>query len=122
MSGREGDLPHMFAGALAILREEVEDLPYGVYPQIPGLLPWARCTRPGAGLLFWLVDGGDPDKWPVVLSDLNYDHWEEFDGTAVDILSALVAGELPSQILSRSEGAEPYRPRQARSDAHGSLW
>ncbi|WP_026423759.1 hypothetical protein [Actinokineospora inagensis] len=105
------DLRVMFARALDILRS-IRKLPYPVYPDVPGLLPWARCRAEGAGMLFWLTDGGDPNDWPVVPSAINNDRWEEFDVGAVEFLLALVTDELPSEILRRRD----YKPKFASDE------
>ncbi|MFE9747138.1 hypothetical protein ACFYOT_19730 [Saccharothrix saharensis] len=50
--------------ALAGLRNK----PYPVYPDLPGLIPWAEFSGPISGELYWLADRGDPNEWPVVAS------------------------------------------------------
>jgi hypothetical protein len=78
-------------------------VPYPIFPQRGGLLTWATgATR----VYFWLTEGSDPDRWPVVTSDRSYTRWERhLPGMAEFVLQELNAGRLPA--------FEPYRPTRS---------
>ena len=59
-------------------------LPYLLYPEPGGLLPWGRVRFPGHA--FWLTGGSDPAGWPVIIASESLDHWERYDGTTVEFL------------------------------------
>ena len=48
-------------------------VPYPVYPEPGGLLPWGG-IRDG-GYAFWLTGPGEPVGWPVVLASEKCGHW-----------------------------------------------
>ncbi|MFE5095625.1 SMI1/KNR4 family protein [Streptomyces sp. NPDC056638] len=58
--------------------------PYEVYPTAGGLLEWAGTER--ADQFFWLTEGSDPDKWPVLITEDIPDSWVRFDGTAAEFI------------------------------------
>jgi hypothetical protein len=82
-----------------------------VFPDLPGLLPWADFSGPVSGQLFWLADRGDPNSWPVVVWGAD-GRWEEHPGGVVAFLTALVRGELPTGIITTPPGAPAYRTFQ----------
>lgn len=92
--------------------EEGMDVPYPLYPEPGGLLPWGRTTR--GGFLFWITVG-DPDGWTVVVGDEGgYTHqplvpavgpngelrWSEFSGTLTECLLSMVQGRYRPLLLS----------------------
>jgi hypothetical protein len=82
---------------------------YRVWPEPGGLLPWA--DTPDAVIFHWRTDDGAPEQWPVVVERgdaLDPDFWA-FDGTATELLEALVAGELQVPQLGGWRPAEPPR-------------
>lgn len=44
--------------------EGEEEIPFGVFPESPGLLPWGKDNN-GNGL-FWLAEG-NPEQWPIIV-------------------------------------------------------
>lgn len=109
-AGQEGDLLAMFRETMVRLAG-VGNRPYGLYPKSPGLIPWAGFDHPMGGVLFWLADRGDPNKWPVVVSGANGD-WDEYDVGAVAFLIGLVRGKVPSTLVTPKAGAPAYRTFQ----------
>ncbi|GAA2997295.1 hypothetical protein [Actinokineospora diospyrosa] len=105
VTGREGDLAALFEEVLEVL-DSLDNVPYPIHPDVPGLLPWAEGLDGDVGELFWLTGDPDPNRWPVLVSDLNHMRWEQFDGGAVEVLTAFLSGRLPSEILP----AEPLLP------------
>lgn len=65
--------------------------PYSVFPGDGGLLPCGSLRS--SGHIFWIADDGNPDEWPLVLSDDGYDHWERFNGSLCNFLTELSLGE-----------------------------
>ena len=115
LRGHEGDLLLVFREAMIRLTDGRKH-PYGAYPALPGLIPWAQFSHPIAGTLFWLADQGDPNSWPVVAWGTG-GKWEEFDVGAVAFLIALVRGKLPSEALQPRPGAPAYETFQDVSGA-----
>jgi hypothetical protein len=58
------------------LRAWEEEVPYRVYPEVPGLLPWG--SDDNGYTLYWLTDG-PPDKWPVLFRSPHEAYFEQFD-------------------------------------------
>ncbi|MFI9235743.1 hypothetical protein [Streptomyces sp. NPDC053079] len=58
--------------------------PYEVYPASGGLLEWA--TSEQADQFFWLTEGPDPDKWPILVTEDIPDSWVRFDGTTAEFV------------------------------------
>jgi hypothetical protein len=111
--GHVGDLVYLFQELFISLgslkgRKKL----YPVFPDLPGLLPWATSYRDNVGEVFWLADRGDPNKWPVVLVDTAFQRWEQYDVGAVEFLTALVKGELPSDIIPSVAGLPRYETYQ----------
>jgi hypothetical protein len=53
--------------------------PYGLFaPGVTGLLPWGGSVQ--ADEFCWLVDGGDPDAWPVV-ARTHSEGWQRYSMT-----------------------------------------
>ncbi|MFL6140573.1 MAG: hypothetical protein ACJ72N_01725 [Labedaea sp.] len=101
--------------------EHPQDVPYPLYPEPGGLLPWARADREA---VFWVRNHTDPNRWTVAAS--NGGSWRLFDddpvveeygmGT-VDFLIGMVTGELRSRILN----PEGYREWEANPQPAGPV-
>ncbi|WP_157985439.1 SMI1/KNR4 family protein [Lentzea terrae] len=113
--GRVGDLLAVFPEVMAALKEDLKR-PYAVYPELPGLIPWASFEHSMGGELFWLADRRDPNDWPVVVWGTD-GSWEQYDVGAVALLIALVRGKLPSKLLAAAPGAQAFRTSQDRPGA-----
>lgn len=58
--------------------------PYEAYPAPGGLLEWGHSEQ--RDQFFWLTEGRDPDRWPILaLSDIP-DSWVRFDGTTAEFI------------------------------------
>ena len=82
-----------------------EYIPYALYPDRPGLLPWgwAECRRH----YFWLTEG-EPADWPVVvLYDLEI--FTRFDMPVVVFLEQLVGGSLEASFIGTPGHFDPAR-------------
>ena len=58
--------------------------PYGIHPAPGGLLEWGSSEQ--ADQYYWLTEGDDPDRWPVLASEDIPDSWTRFDGTAAEFV------------------------------------
>jgi hypothetical protein len=68
------------------------EYPYPIYPESGGLLPWAEGH--GGEMCFWLTGPEDPDTWPVVSADKDFERWQLFPGPMCGFLTALVHGSI----------------------------
>lgn len=102
------DQLYQFETEMAELRDwqaaHPADVPWPVFPEPGGMIPWARSGRT---CLLWARDSPDPDQWTVVISnggiwryDENSPVTEEFDVGAVDFLIRLVTGRTASRVLN----------------------
>lgn len=78
--------PHGFCGFLAqcYASGDREICPYPVFPTPGGILKWANNYE--SDHLFWLTEGDDPDRWPIVIVYRAGFEWEQFDGTVTELL------------------------------------
>lgn len=63
--------------------------PYEIFPNMPGLFPWASSHEQGD--LLWLVDSGNPENWPIIVSlrdgiDDDDTCWLRYDLSLADFL------------------------------------
>ncbi|WP_405830613.1 MULTISPECIES: hypothetical protein [unclassified Streptomyces] len=62
--------------------------PYEVYPAPGGLLEWAGSEQ--ADQFYWLTEGPDPDRWPILVKEDIPDSWQRFDGTTAEFVYRLL--------------------------------
>ncbi|MFC0599750.1 hypothetical protein [Streptomyces palmae] len=62
--------------------------PYGLYPAPGGLLRWASTEQ--ADQFFWLTEGPDPDRWPILGREDIPDSWVRFDGTTSEFIHRML--------------------------------
>lgn len=62
--------------------------PYEVYPAPGGLLEWANSEQ--AHQFYWLTEGPDPDRWPILAKEDVPDSWKRFDGTTAEFVYRLL--------------------------------
>lgn len=62
--------------------------PYPVYPAPGGVLQWAGTEQ--ADQVYWLTDGPDPDRWPVLAQEDVPDSWRRFDGSTGEFVHRLL--------------------------------
>ncbi|MFF2507818.1 hypothetical protein ACFVTY_31310 [Streptomyces sp. NPDC058067] len=58
--------------------------PHDIYPAPGGLLQWGASVQ--ADQFYWLTEGDDPDRWPILATDDAYDSWSRFDGTVAEFV------------------------------------
>lgn len=73
---RQADFVRVHGGALW--------KPYEVYPAPGGLLQWGDTEQ--ATTFYWLTEGTDPDRWPILATEDDFSSWVRFDGTVTEFL------------------------------------
>lgn len=67
---------------------------YPVHPDPGGLWAWGK--HEGGDAFFWLMEGLDPDRWPVVMWARGPATTYRFEGGMVEFLLAVFQGEHPA--------------------------
>ncbi|WP_157407770.1 hypothetical protein [Actinomadura atramentaria] len=75
---------------LRVSRGEGNAVPYPIFPEVGGLLPWG--IGPGMTPIFWRTDDVDPNNWTVVVADSTFENWCAFAGGVAEFLTVLVNG------------------------------
>ncbi|MFJ8478366.1 hypothetical protein [Kitasatospora sp. NPDC094011] len=94
LSRKVNELIDDTGAAFKQMREDSPDLcPYPVYPEPGGLLYWA--SNYNGDHCFWLTEGDDPDRWPVVvwLRGEFPDGWHRYDMGMARFLLLALSGE-----------------------------
>jgi hypothetical protein len=102
------------------LRASGHAFPYPIFPEPGGLLPWA--TGPRAEPFFWLTRGEDPNMWPVAAASHDLTGWQEFPGTACQVLVDVVEGRFDASLFGVDlSGRGPwFNPIEEEERAGGS--
>jgi hypothetical protein len=75
--------------------------PYTVYPASGGLLQWAGTEQGHAA--FWLTEGRDPNRWPILTTDDAHDEWQRFDGTTGEFVFRMLTDPLLPFLRAESQ-------------------
>lgn len=78
----------------SIKDEPLFDVPYALYPERPGLYPWADDAD---GRSYWWLTEGEKSQWPVIVSIS--DDFERWQMSMTTFLAQMLAGELKSSLL-----------------------
>lgn len=71
---------------------EGDDVPFGVFPDRPGLFPWGG--GPNGERMFWLTEG-PPKQWPIILHAIGPSEFERWDGmTMTTFLAKALTNEI----------------------------
>ena len=62
--------------------------PYELFPAPGGLLEWAGSEQ--ADNFYWLTEGTDPDKWPILATADDYRVWERFEGSTAEFIYRMI--------------------------------
>lgn len=103
--------PYGFCGCLAQCYADGsrDEWPYPVFPAPGGILNWGNNSA--SDHLFWLMEGDDPDRWPIVIVYRADFEWERFDGTVTELLVQLLTGEYPGfEYLVGGRGPDAQTP------------
>jgi hypothetical protein len=86
-----GKFQHDVSFDCDLLRECAGEVPYGVHPKSPGLLPWGSDDE---GYTFYWLTEGSTDKWPILVrcrEELTF--FEQFQGPMTSFLADCFSGE-----------------------------
>ena len=72
-----------------------EEVPYGIYPDSPGILPWGNDEN--GNTLYWLTTG-HPETWPVIVGEGRGRAWQQFDMPMTSFLAAALSGDIECTI------------------------
>ncbi|MFB7221378.1 hypothetical protein [Streptomyces sp. NPDC056227] len=73
--------------------------PYRLYPAPGGLLQWASTEQKAS--FYWLTEGADPDRWPILVTDDAYTYWDRFDGSTAEFIYRLLTDPLHPHSTAR---------------------
>lgn len=89
---------HEHLASLREVREWGEHMPYPLYPEQGGLLPWGGTAN--GDTLFW-VTSGQPDTWPVVINGVRSPDFEIYRETMTEFLYKLLMGEITTHLFPK---------------------
>jgi hypothetical protein len=81
------------AAARELKREWPREIPYPIYPEQPGLLPWGNDEN--GNNYYWLTDGA-PDSWLILSDEVRGEGFKEHKCTMTEFLTKILLGELPA--------------------------
>jgi len=85
-------------------RDWPETVPYLIYPDRPGLLPWGGDDN--GNYYFWLMDG-PPDTWQVISNEVRGEGYREYGRCMTDFLFEILTGKI--QALAGDYPREEHR-------------
>jgi hypothetical protein len=91
--------------ALRQLRAEFgEDIPYPVFPESNGLLPWAKTDN--GDVVYWSCKG-PTSNWPIVVNESRGPRWREFQLSTSEFLLEVVTRRLRVDVFPEDFPSEP---------------
>jgi hypothetical protein len=75
--------------------------PYSIYPAPGGLLEWAGTEQEHQ--VYWLTEGPDPNRWPILTTDEVRDKWERFDGSTAEFVFRMLTDPLMPFLRAESQ-------------------
>jgi hypothetical protein len=88
--------PTLLADALSLWKDRRAaspwEYPADIFPAVPGLLPWGQDED--GGMMGWLVEGSDPDRWAVVTKGHGDEAFEQFDLPLTTFLAQSLSHQL----------------------------
>jgi hypothetical protein len=93
-------------GVLRDVRSRGEAIPYPLYPENGGVIPWASTVD--GDVFFWVTEYDDPNRWPVVLNEVRTTHWIELDGPMTRVLHSILTDRVCIGFLQQDLGAGPH--------------
>lgn len=85
------------------------NVPYGVYPDRPGWLPWG--SDMDGNLMCWLTEG-EPDQWPLILLTSDRTGFQQLDMPMTTFLARAFTRKIQSILWANPiffSGPEPIR-------------
>lgn len=112
--GDSNEPPNEFLGYYAWRLHDMRELrglghpiPYPIFPEPGGLLPWA--SGPRAEPFFWLTNSENPNSWPIVTTNHDFSQWRQFSGSACELLMEIMTGDIDTGQPQSDNG--PHVPR-----------
>ena len=93
-------------GILAEVRSSGIKVPYPLYPDKGGLIPWGSTVD--GDVFYWITEHHDPDHWAVVVNEVRADNWFESDRSMTQLLYAILSGQLVIGFLEQGLGSGPH--------------
>jgi hypothetical protein len=92
---------------LVELRDDESDIPYPIYPEPGGVIPWGLGDE---HLFYWETEGpnDDPDSWRVVFCGRLGEYWGEYRGDVSSFLLDAITGRFSNRYLYYEPTAEKY--------------
>lgn len=102
--------------ALRELRNAGESIPFGLYPEGGGLLPFGKTDN--GDTLFWLTEG-DPIRWPIVVNASRDPTFETFKCSLTTFLVEILTQKIHCSVFPQDfpSGAANFHPGASR-DLH----
>jgi hypothetical protein len=72
------------------------EFPAAIFPSNPGLLPWGRDED--GGMMGWLFEGSDPDRWSVVTKGHGDESFDRFDLPLTSFLARSLSHQLRPRV------------------------
>ncbi|WP_406630568.1 SMI1/KNR4 family protein [Amycolatopsis sp. WGS_07] len=96
-------------GILEILADEeleyLENADYRLFPDQSGLLPWGHDGQ--GGMLCWITEPADPDRWRVAYYAQGMDHWREHPGPMTEVIREVLTSAGDDNIFGWTLGELP---------------
>ncbi|MGW0553013.1 hypothetical protein ACWDZ6_02160 [Streptomyces sp. NPDC002926] len=73
--------------------------PYRLYPAPGGLLQWASTEQRTS--FYWLTEGADPDRWPILVTEDDCTDWDRFDGSTAEFIYHMLTDPLHPHSTAR---------------------
>jgi hypothetical protein len=83
------------------------EVPYPVFPQKRGLLSWG--VDEGGNGLFWLMEGGTAEEWPILVRGHEATKWDRFEMQLTTFLSKLLSSQISLPHVWTKESFGPHR-------------
>ena len=78
-----------------LANEGQDGVPFDIYPEIPGVLPWGGDEN-GNGL-YWLTEG-TAEEWPCLVGAGRDSRWERFEMPMTSFLTSALNGDVKCKI------------------------
>lgn len=92
-------------GILAEVRSNGIEVPYPLYPEKGGLIPWGSTVD--GDVFYWITEHHDPDHWTVVVNEVRSDDWLESDRSMTQLLYEILSGQMVIEFLEQDLGSGP---------------
>ncbi len=115
--GLKNEVKRIFGGYKIVTEEYPEAMPYPLFPEKGGLLPFAQSEV--GNELCW-VTNGTPNRWLVMFVSIGSERYEQYDCSFVEFLCGIISRELrcgsvPEEVLDYEPKFVPFKhPKRKR--------